>query len=335
MIVRMNLESLDALYESHSRYMVQTFIKNVPLDLVKLKDSIKSHNMESMLSAVHGLKGVCAQLKAIPMLKVCNELEIASKGEDWTGIERLFGDLASQFVELQTYCQKEARITALPSTKAITILLVEDQPVTRTALRTTLSDKSVLQVVAEADNGVTGVNVALELRPDIVLMDIGLPGINGIEATRRFKSTIPNTRVLMLTGTNRDDEIFAALSAGADGYCLKDRSPAQLAAAIQAVYEGVLWLDPSIAKRVLSAFVKTETEPAPVSDALPGSKASLSERELEILSLVVKGLSNKEIADKLIISVDTVKNHMRYVLAKLAVSDRTQAAVKALREGLF
>jgi DNA-binding NarL/FixJ family response regulator len=147
---------------------------------------------------------------------------------------------------------------------------------------------------------------------------------------------MPATRVIMLTSHDNDRDIFAALGAGADGYCLKEVSGTQLTMAIRAVANGVAWLDPGVASRVLRACAAISPQALAGEDGTPKTHgpSTLSQRELDVLRLVVEGLSNQEIADKLILSVETVKTHMRHIMEKLAVSDRTQAAVKAMREGL-
>ncbi|MBX9689870.1 MAG: response regulator transcription factor [Candidatus Obscuribacterales bacterium] len=216
----------------------------------------------------------------------------------------------------------------------IGILIVEDQQITRLGLRLLLEKFEDLQILDEADNGESAVNKALKLRPKVVLMDIGLPGIDGIEAARQIKAAASEIRMLMLTTQDHDDAVFASLAAGADGYCLKDAAGEQIAMAIRAVCGGVAWLDPAIAKRVLQACQPSK----PAVTALPRdgrSKFALSVRELEVLALIVEGLSNQEIAARLKLSQETVKSHVRRLMEKLVVSDRTQAAVKALRTGLI
>lgn len=212
--------------------------------------------------------------------------------------------------------------------KQIAIMLVEDHLITRMGLRFALEQVSDIVVVAEAEDGNSSVTKALQVKPNVILMDIGLPGINGIDAAQQIKSKEPSIRIIMLTSHNLDEDILAALAANCDGYCLKDVAADQLVNAIRTVNNGGIWLDPSIAKRVIRAFVEQKPVAAPVNSS------SLSERELEVLALVVEGLSNQQIAERLILSTETIKTHMRHLMEKLAVSDRTQAAVKALRNGL-
>ena len=210
----------------------------------------------------------------------------------------------------------------------IRIMLVEDHQITRIGLRCSLEVIEDFKIIAEAEDGKTAVAKAQELNPDVILMDIGLPGLSGIEAVKAIKGESKAIKILMLTSHERSEDVYAALSVDCDGYCLKDIDTVQLTAAIRAVHNGGVWLDPGIAKHVVKGHLKVG--PAKESN----NDAGLSERELEVLTLVVEGLSNQEIADRLFVSAETVKTHMRHLMEKLAVSDRTQAAVKALREGL-
>lgn len=225
----------------------------------------------------------------------------------------------------------------LADIQPIDIFIAEDHEITRVGLKLTLEQVPGFKVVGEAEDGKSAVQQVVELKPQVVLMDIGLPLMDGIVATCRIKEEVPGTRVIMLTSHDNDRDIFAALGAGADGYCLKEVSDAQLVMAIRAVADGVAWLDPGVASRVLRVCA-TVTQPTQTGDdgaAKAPGPSPLSLRELDVLRLVVEGLSNQEIADKLILSVETVKTHMRHIMEKLAVSDRTQAAVKAMREGLL
>jgi len=210
----------------------------------------------------------------------------------------------------------------------ISVMLVEDHHITRLGLRFALEQVEDIKIVAEADDGNAAVSTALRELPTVILMDIGLPGISGIDAALAIKQQKPEIRIIMLTSHSLDEDVLAALAANCDGYCLKDVAADQLVTAIRAVASGGIWLDPRIAKRVIRAFVEQKPAPAPSSDH------TLSDRELEVLALVVEGLTNNEIAERLILSSETVKTHMRHLMEKLAVSDRTQAAVKALRSGL-
>lgn len=217
----------------------------------------------------------------------------------------------------------------------IKIFLVEDHEITRVGLKLTLDQIDDFQVVGEAADGQTALDIVQQVRPDVVLMDIGLPLLDGINAAKQIKDNCPECRVIMLTSHESDRDIFAALGAGADGYCLKEVSSTRLAMAIRAVSDGAAWLDPIIANRVMKACAQVTTSLR--NPETPGKSydSSLSQREIDVLRLVVDGLSNQEIASRLSLSVETIKTHMRHIMEKLAVDDRTQAAVKALREGLI
>jgi DNA-binding NarL/FixJ family response regulator len=214
----------------------------------------------------------------------------------------------------------------------ISVVIVEDQEIARVGLKVILEASYGIKVLGVAQDGQEAVATTLELKPNVVLMDIGLPILNGIEATKQIKAESPEQRIIMLTSHDDDRHVFAALSAGADGYCLKEAPSQQLVMAIKAVSEGVAWLDPGIAGRVLRSIGTGEKEK---EDEKSNPASALSSRELDVLRLVVDGSTNQEIADKLVLSVETVKTHMRHIMEKLAVSDRTQAAVKAMREGLI
>lgn len=209
----------------------------------------------------------------------------------------------------------------------ITVLIVDDHSVVRQGLRTFLGSEAGIEVVGEAADGAEAVEKARELVPDVVLMDIVMPGLNGIAATRQIAEISPTTRVLILTSFGEDDKVFPALKAGATGYLLKDATPEQLARAIRSVASGVVSLDPDVASRVLDEF-------STLDRGVPRA-ATLTTREEEVLGLIGRGLSNQEIALQLGISVKTVKTHVSNVLSKLHLMDRTQAAIYAVRQGLL
>ena len=211
--------------------------------------------------------------------------------------------------------------------EAITVLIVDDHSVVRQGLRTFLGSETGIEVVGEAADGAEAVEKARELVPDVVLMDIVMPGLNGIAATRQIAEISPTTRVLILTSFGEDDKVFPALKAGATGYLLKDATPEQLARAIRSVASGVVSLDPDVASRVLDEFSTLDRD-------VPRA-ATLTTREEEVLGLIGRGLSNQEIAFQLSISVKTVKTHVSNVLSKLHLMDRTQAAIYAVRQGLL
>ncbi|MGA7935331.1 MAG: response regulator transcription factor [Kovacikia sp.] len=205
------------------------------------------------------------------------------------------------------------------------ILIVEDDPMMQLGLEQSLEDYPQLTVVGQATDGYLGVEMALKLKPDVIVMDIGLPRLDGIEATQQIKAALPNIRIVMLTSHTTENEVIAALSSGADAYCIKGTNVDRLIAAISAAQEGATYLDPQIARRVIEHL----KPPSPVSNV-----GHLSQRELEVLKLMVEGKSNPEIAAELYLSPNTVKTHIRGIMNKLAVDDRVQAAVVALRTGL-
>ncbi len=215
----------------------------------------------------------------------------------------------------------------MPEDRAITVFICDDSEVTYLGLKCTIEKLNCFDLVGYARDGVTAVDEVLRLQPDVVLMDIGLPGINGIEVTKRIKSLLPSARIIMLTSAEDDQTVASALAAGATGYCLKTVFIGQLAAAIESVSGGVGWLDPCIAGRIL---------PILGGRVVLGNSASrLTKRELDVLALIVDGLSNDAIAERLFLSVDTVKTHMRHIFEKLDVRDRTQAAVTAMKQSLL
>lgn len=215
----------------------------------------------------------------------------------------------------------------------IRILLVDDQALFREGLRTLLSVWPDLEVVGEANNGQEALDLAPKIRPDVVLMDLRMPVLDGVAATRRLLAHTPQVKVIVLTTFDDDDHVFDGLRAGAVGYLLKDVPSEKLVEAIRAAAAGQSFLQPSVAVKVVAEFARlTAVTPLPATQPLV---EPLSERELEILALVAHGLSNKEIAGDLYIAEGTVKNHVTNILSKLGVRDRTQAALKAKELGLI
>ncbi|MBC7882809.1 MAG: response regulator transcription factor [Anaerolineae bacterium] len=217
------------------------------------------------------------------------------------------------------------------------IVLIEDHDLTRAGMRMTLQ-KAGFEVVAEAANGRQGLKAVAQHQPDIALVDIGLPDVDGVEVTKQIKADFPEVRVVILTMQDMEGTVLAAFAAGADSYCMKDISREKLVLALTSTYEGVSWLDPAVASKVLKQLKSTANAVSIESDseeyiehlgAFP-----LSKRELEVLELIVKGFSNQAIGETLYITVGTVKTHVRSILGKLCVDDRAQAAVRALRSGL-
>ncbi len=207
----------------------------------------------------------------------------------------------------------------------VRVLIVEDDPLMQLGLEQSLQEYSQIDIIGTVEDGYLAVEMALSLRPDIVVMDIGLPRLDGIAATQRIKAAAPEVRVVMLTSHTSEAEIVASLSSGADAYCVKGTKLDSLIAAIAVAYEGATYLDPQIVKTVIEHL----KPPTPA-----GNIGQLSQREMEVLKLMVEGKSNPEIAGILYLSPNTVKTHVRGIMNKLAVDDRVQAAVVALRAGI-
>jgi len=221
--------------------------------------------------------------------------------------------------------------------RQITVLLVEDHTMTRMGLQLVLEKAPEIKVIGEAEDGEKAIELAKELSPDVILMDIGLPIIDGIEATQRIKDLKIPSNILVFTSRDSEEDIFAALGAGATGYIMKGATEEQVIASIKAVSDGTAWLDPAIAKVVLRN-ITVKSQQSAVQQAKAPSKtalaAGLTEREMEVLGLIVEGLSNSDIAEKLFITRATAKAHVHSILQKLCDNDRTQAAVTAMKEGL-
>jgi DNA-binding NarL/FixJ family response regulator len=211
----------------------------------------------------------------------------------------------------------------------IRVLVVDDQTMVRAGFRLLLADEPDIEVVAEASNGRDAVAQAARLRPDVVLMDIRMPEMDGLEATRRILATDTDARVLILTTFDLDDYVFEALRAGASGFVLKDEPPEQLLAAVRTIAAGEALLSPSVTRRVIKRFATVRRQ------APPAAVAHLTPRELEVLRLITRGLSNAEIGAELFISDTTVKTHVTRLLQKLDLRDRAQAIVLAYQTGLF
>ena len=214
----------------------------------------------------------------------------------------------------------------------IRLLLVDDQALFREGLRTLLSVYPELSVVGEAANGEEALQQAEILRPDVVLMDLRMPVLDGVTATRRLKQTRPSSRVIILTTFDDDEYVFDGLRAGAVGYLLKDVSSEKLVEAIRTTARGESFLQPNITAKLVAEFARMDETAVPAAQQLV---EPLSQRELEILALLAEGASNKEIAAELFIAEGTVKNHVTNILSKMGVRDRTQAALKAREMGLI
>jgi NarL family two-component system response regulator LiaR len=205
----------------------------------------------------------------------------------------------------------------------ISVVIADDHPFVRHGLRTYLETLDDMEVSGEATNGAEAVELVERLRPDVVLMDLVMPELDGVGAIRRIHESVPQTKVIALTSFDDDEKVFPAIKAGAAGYLLKDVRPADLAEAIRKASRGEALLAPSVTARLMQEVVGG-----------PPPSAALTRRELEVLRLIARGMSNKLIARELVVSEKTVKTHVSNILAKLHLADRTQAALYAVREGL-
>ena len=222
-------------------------------------------------------------------------------------------------------------------TKKIRVMIVEDHDMTRMGLSFVLSRNDEIEVVSAVADGLEGVEQALSLKPDLVVMDIGLPTIDGIEATRRIKDSIPEIKVLMNTSSDSENDILDSFAAGADGYITKGATSEQSISAIKAVSSGVGWLDPAIARVVLSNIRKhndTEEKVNGINYQKGKNLYGLTEREMEVLALLVEGLKNPQISKKLVITIATTKTHVHNILQKLYVKTRSKAVATAINDGL-
>src|SRR6478609_8923954 len=214
----------------------------------------------------------------------------------------------------------------------IRVLIVEDHDLTREGLVYGIGKYPSIEIAGQAQNGEEAVKLAEELKPDVILMDFALPILNGIDATHQIKAKLPDIKILMLTSYNEQSKVFEAFSAGANGYCLKDVKTDRLVQIIEMLPDDVVWIDPSIASfilRVLPLMAGVVTKVEEKKDTF--KTVELTAREKEILTLIAQGQNNREIAEKLSISLFTVKNHVSNIIQKLAVEDRTQAAIVALK----
>jgi DNA-binding NarL/FixJ family response regulator len=210
----------------------------------------------------------------------------------------------------------------------IRVIVADDQSMVRAGFRMLLGGEKDIEVVAEASNGLEAVEKAARFEPTVVLMDIRMPELDGLEATRRILAADPGARILILTTFDLDEYVYEALRAGASGFVLKDEPPEQLIAAIRTVAAGEALLSPSVTKRVIAQFSRI-SRPAP-----PREFDELSDRERDVFRLIARGLSNAEIGQELYISETTVKTHVTHILAKLGLRDRVQAVVLAYQSGL-
>lgn len=211
-----------------------------------------------------------------------------------------------------------------------TILMAEDHKLMRVGLKSIFEDYDDLDVIAEAQTGVEAVKLAKELKPDVILMDIGLPELDGIQATKKIKEFDKNTKIIMLTSHSDENEVNNAIEAGVNAYALKDIKTEYLVMVLKSVKDGAVWFDPNIAH-----LVKNNTQKTASRADFKAKHANLTEREYEVLKLIVDGKSNQEIATTLNISEHTAKAHVCNIIQKMLVDDRTQVAVKAIKENLI
>lgn len=212
--------------------------------------------------------------------------------------------------------------------ESITVMIVDDHEMVRRGAAGYLEAQEDVHVIAEAESGEEALELALEHVPDVVLMDLVMPGMDGVEATRKLKDLSPRTQIIILTSYHEDEHIFPALQAGAISYLLKDVKAAELVEAIRCAARGEATLHPRIAERVIKEFRVRDPDRRRLF-------TELTEREMEVLKLIAKGYTNKKIADQLVVTVGTAKGHVSNILSKLHLADRTQAAVYAWQEGLI
>jgi NarL family two-component system response regulator LiaR len=207
----------------------------------------------------------------------------------------------------------------------IKILLIDDHPVVRKGIRAIIETDEAFEIIGEGNNGKEAVQKYEQLYPDVVLMDLVMPEMDGIEAIRQIRAKNPNARILVLTSFSTDDKVFTAIQAGASGYLLKDSDPDDLLRSINQVYRGESSVHPAIARKLLNEFAQPKSQKSEIEP--------LTDREKEVLTFIAQGLSNQEIASKMVVSKATVHSHVSRILAKLQLESRTQAALYAIREG--
>lgn len=218
--------------------------------------------------------------------------------------------------------------------KKIRVLLVDDHALVRQGLAMFIEMQPDMEVAGEGSNGIEAVEMAVTVAPDVILLDLVMPGMNGVEATRRILESNPGAHILILTSFGDDDQVFPAIRAGAQGYLLKDIQPTDLVKAIRETAQGKAQLHPDIARRLMEAVSSDQLPHSSKLTTRPKDLEGLTERELEVLEQIARGLTNREIAEKMVISEKTVKTHVSNLLDKLGLEDRTRAAIWALKHGL-
>jgi DNA-binding NarL/FixJ family response regulator len=212
---------------------------------------------------------------------------------------------------------------------AIKVLIVDDSKLTTVGLSTTFKQYTNIEVVGIAENGKIAIEKTLELKPDIILMDIGMPIMDGIQATKEIKKLNIESKIIMLTSHDSEQNVFDALAVGAYSYCMKDIDPEDLVTVVKATHEGASWLDPRIARIVLGNFANKSSKEVKQQECV------VTGREIDVLNLIARGLSNMEISEELYISLNTVKTHIKNIFQKLEVEDRTQAVMTALKKNII
>ncbi|MFA6988592.1 MAG: response regulator transcription factor [Candidatus Gastranaerophilaceae bacterium] len=212
----------------------------------------------------------------------------------------------------------------------IKVLLAEDHELTRKGIAYGLKTFEDIEVVAEVENGKMAIEYAIKYKPDLILMDIAMPILNGINATKNIKNTNPDIKIVMLTSVNEKENVLSAFNSGANAYCMKNIKIDDLVNVMKTVMDGSIWIDSNIAGYISEILQSKATQQQESNNDF-----NLTTREKEILKLIAKGLCNKDIAENLFLSLHTVKNHVRNIIQKLAVDDRTQAAILALKENLI
>jgi DNA-binding NarL/FixJ family response regulator len=229
-------------------------------------------------------------------------------------------------------CSVNAGDSVRTTQEPIRVVIADDHVLYRRGLQTVVTQEEDIDIVGEASDGQEAIDRTVELLPDVVLMDVRMPRVSGIEACAAIKTQVPSTRIIMLTMSDEESDLYEAVKAGANGYLLKEISIEEVADAIRAVVEGQSLISPSMASKLLSEF-NALAKRAEEKQNIPAPK--LTDRELEVLKLVAQGMSNKEIADDLFISENTVKNHVRNILEKLQLHSRMEAVMYAMREKLL
>lgn len=221
-----------------------------------------------------------------------------------------------------------------PQPAKIRVIVVDDHAVVRQGLRMFIEMQADMEVVGEGMNGLEAVALTAQLSPDVILLDLIMPQLNGVEATQRIMAKNPQARVLILTSFGEDDKVFPAIRAGAQGYLLKDIQPRDLVQAIRETYLGKAQLHPDIARRLMTAVSGAAPVESPKATSLHQEVEVFTEREREVLALIAQGMNNREIAERMVVSESTVKTHVSNILDKLGLEDRTRAAIWALKHGL-